>query len=44
MLACKLVARHFVFMVWNDLLLNRNGAGFVGNLRLIREDIIFAIR
>lgn len=31
--------RHFTFTIWNDLILNRNGAGFKSNMRVLHEDV-----
>ena len=36
--------QHFILVIWNDLVLNRNGAGVRRNLQLIWEDIKFAVQ
>ena len=30
--------KHFALMIWNDLILNRNGAGIAKNLQFVCED------
>lgn len=35
----KNMISHFTLTVWNDLIPDRNGAGFKRNMQLLREDV-----
>ena len=38
----KETIHHFALAIWNDLIRNRNGAGFKRNLKFMIEDIRWA--